>query len=206
LSYIGKDIIKAEKLGAREEEYKAAVTLDFAKFFNTIGIRHDSVILDVATGAGTIPELLGEHVVALDASHDILKAGKGICRACWVCGDAREMPFRRDVFDLVTIFAGLMFMSGREYKVRTLKECYNVLKKQGKFLLIEPSIQDARSDLPISFNVLYKGEFVRQIGVGTKGERLEQTTESLKDILLGIGFSVFKEHSSSKYFVLFCQK
>jgi len=202
---MGKDIIKAKKLDDRGR-YKATITLDFAKFFDTIGIRPDSVILDVATGAGTIPELLGEHVVALDASRDILKAAKGICRASWVCGDAREMPFRRDVFDLVTIFAGLMFMPGREYKARTLTECYNVLKKQGKFLLIEPSIQDARSDLPFSFNVLYKGEFVRQIGVGTKGERLEQTTESLKDILLGIGFSIFIEQSSAKYVILFCQK
>jgi len=45
-------------------------------------------------------------------------------------------------------------------------------------------------DLPISFNVMYKGEFIREIGVGTKGERLEQTIESMKDILLGIGFSI----------------
>lgn len=207
---MGKNIIKAEKpkdiIKDERGRYKATINLDFDKFFDIIAIKPGSVILDVATGAGTIPELLGEHVMALDASHDTLKAAKGICRASWVCGDAREMPFRRDVFDLVTIFAGLMFIPGREYKTRTLTECYNILKKHGKFLLIEPSIQDAQSDLPISFNVLYKGEFVRQIGVGTKGERLEQTTESLKDILLDIGFSVFKEHPSSKYFILFCHK
>lgn len=203
---IEKDAIKAEELDARGKEYKATVILDFAKFFDTMAVRPDSVILDVATGAGTIPELLGEHVVALDASHDILKAGKGICKASWVCGNAREMPFRRAVFDLVTIFAGLMFIPGRENKARTLAECFSVLKKQGKLLIIEPRIQDARSDLPISFNVLYKGEFIRQIGVGTKGEGLEQKADSMKDILQGLGFSVFVEHSSSKYFVLFCQK
>lgn len=203
---IEKDVIKAEELDAREKEYKATVTLDFSKFFDTIAVWPDSMILDVATGVGTIPDLLGEQVVAMDVSFDILRAGKGICSARWVCGDAREMPFRRTVFDLVTIFAGLMFIQERENKARALAECFSVLKKQGKLLLIEPKIQDTQSDLPISFNVLYKGEFMRQIGVGTKGEGLEQTAESLKDILKGLGFLVFEEHVTSEYFVLFCKK
>jgi len=188
------------------EGYKATITIDFAKLFDAIAVQPDSVILDVATGAGTIPELLGEHLVAMDVSYDILKAAKSIYRASWICGDAREMPIRRDVFDLVTIFAGLMFIPGRENKVRTLAECFGVLKKQGKLILIEPKIQDAQSDLPISFNVMYKGEFIRQIGVGTKGEGLKQTAESLKDILKGLDFSVFEEYVTSEYFVLYCMK
>jgi len=33
---IEKDVIKAEKLDAREKEYKATVTFEFAKSFDTI--------------------------------------------------------------------------------------------------------------------------------------------------------------------------
>jgi len=79
----------------------------------------DSVILDVATGAGTIPELLGEHLVAMDVTYDILKAGKNICKANWVCGDAREMPLRSLASSLSFPFDGKVSVDPHTVSFRT---------------------------------------------------------------------------------------
>lgn len=198
--------IRAERLdGKTRIQYKAEAELDLANVFLNADWRQDQLVLDVATGVGTIPSMLGSDVVAHDVSNEILKQGKRIRRANWLCADACVMPFRNNIFDMVVIFAGLMFIVGRESKAKMLEECFHVLKNRGKLVIIEPTIEDTRKNLPIRFILSWKGRGIGDVGVGLP-HPTEQSAESLKTILSKLGFAIIKQNIQAHHFELICER
>ncbi|XP_051828904.1 2-methoxy-6-polyprenyl-1,4-benzoquinol methylase, mitochondrial [Antechinus flavipes] len=85
---------------------------------------------------------LGEsHVVVCDINKEMLKVGKQKAQTlghkkglAWVVGDAEELPFDDDKFDVYTIAFGIRNVTHID---RALQEAHRVLKPGGRFLCLE---------------------------------------------------------------------
>ncbi|XP_027720093.1 2-methoxy-6-polyprenyl-1,4-benzoquinol methylase, mitochondrial [Vombatus ursinus] len=85
---------------------------------------------------------LGEsHVVVCDINKEMLNVGKKKAQTlghkrglAWVVGDAEELPFDDDKFDVYTIAFGIRNVTHID---RALQEAYRVLKPGGRFLCLE---------------------------------------------------------------------
>ncbi|XP_035869851.1 2-methoxy-6-polyprenyl-1,4-benzoquinol methylase, mitochondrial isoform X2 [Phyllostomus discolor] len=83
----------------------------------------------------------GSHVMVCDINKEMLKVGKQKAQAqgyktglAWVLGDAEELPFDDDKFDVYTIAFGIRNVTHVD---RALQEAHRVLKPGGRFLCLE---------------------------------------------------------------------
>lgn len=99
-------------------------------------------ILDVATGTGMIANMLGSfgyiNVTGVDISEGMMKiaikhAKEQDSKACFTYGNAMELPFAENTFDVVINSRLLWTLSEPENAV---KEWYRVLKPGGKVIAI----------------------------------------------------------------------
>nr|XP_060641355.1 2-methoxy-6-polyprenyl-1,4-benzoquinol methylase, mitochondrial [Anolis sagrei ordinatus] len=83
----------------------------------------------------------GSHVVVCDINTEMLKVGKKKAQhlgysegLSWVIGNAEELPFNDDNFDIYTIAFGIRNVTHMD---QALQEAYRVLKPGGRFLCLE---------------------------------------------------------------------
>ncbi|CAO2629213.1 2-methoxy-6-polyprenyl-1,4-benzoquinol methylase, mitochondrial [Lemmus lemmus] len=104
-------------------------------------------LLDVAGGTGNTllgvleDPLGGSLVTVCDINREMLKVGKQkavdqghTAGLAWVLGDAEELPFDDDKFDVYTIAFGIRNVTHID---RALQEAHRVLKPGGRFLCLE---------------------------------------------------------------------
>ncbi|KAG8597007.1 hypothetical protein GDO81_002141 [Engystomops pustulosus] len=85
--------------------------------------------------------LMGSHAVICDINKEMLKVGKekslqlGYSEGLsWVAGDAEELPFADEKFDVYTIAFGIRNVTHID---KALEEAHRVLKPGGRFLCLE---------------------------------------------------------------------
>ncbi len=87
------------------------------------GIKLKGKILDHGCGTGLLSEFLGEEMVGVDSSQEMLKIrGEG------VHSDVEDMPFKDEIFDVVLSFSVLMNCRNLE---RAIEEIKRVSKSDG---------------------------------------------------------------------------
>ena len=103
-------------------------------------------LLDVAGGTGDIAFRFLErsgfgHVTVLDLTSSMLAEGRSRAEAKqmineidWVVGDAMNLPFEDNVFDVYTISFGIRNVTRPQ---EALKEAYRVLKPGGRIMVLE---------------------------------------------------------------------
>lgn len=133
--------------------------------------------LDVCCGTGQMALCLSElakeetTVVALDFSFPMLKEGfkkRGFQKVSFCIGNAANLPFPENSFDLVTIsFATRNINTARGNLLRCLKEFRRVLKPGGRFINLETS-QPASYFIRRFFH-LYARIFVKWLGALISG-------------------------------------
>jgi ubiquinone/menaquinone biosynthesis C-methylase UbiE len=109
-----------------------------ARIVRRVEVRPGEDVLDVACGTGnaTIPAAeAGARVVGLDLTPDLLEAGalradRAGVEIEWVEGDAEELPFEDESFDLVLSTFGVMFAPRHEVAAQ---ELVRVLRPGGRF-------------------------------------------------------------------------
>ncbi len=93
-------------------------------------------VLDVACGTGnaTIPAArAGARVTGLDITPELLDIGAGLApEVAWVEGDAQELPFADDSFDVVMSVFGCMFAPDQ---ARAARELQRVLRPGGRLVV-----------------------------------------------------------------------
>jgi SAM-dependent methyltransferase len=100
----------------------------------------DDVVLDVACGAGnaTVPAgKIAARTVGLDITPELIEAGKKIAGEAgvdieWVEGDAQDMPFDDESFDVVLSVFGCMFAPDHR---KAAAELVRVLKPGGRMVV-----------------------------------------------------------------------
>jgi len=108
-------------------------------------------ILDICCGTGSVTLAFAERisdaiVVGYDFSHGMLRKAqkKGVAsRTVFVEGDAAELPFPDDTFDIVTCSHALYELKGQT-RERALLEMKRVLHPEGLILLMEHEVPSHR--------------------------------------------------------------
>lgn len=114
-------------------------------------------ILDIAAGTGTSSAALAESgadVTALDFSEGMLETGKKLHpELTFVFGDALNLPFDKDTFDVTTISFGLRNTNDTSL---ALREALRVTKPGGSIYVVEFSHPTSRIFKTIYFKYLLR--------------------------------------------------
>ncbi|XP_063000473.1 2-methoxy-6-polyprenyl-1,4-benzoquinol methylase, mitochondrial [Elgaria multicarinata webbii] len=114
----------------------------------------------------------GSHVVVCDINKEMLKFGKQKSQhlgysegLSWVLGNAEELPFSDDNFDVYTIAFGIRNVTHID---QALQEAYRVLKPGGRFLCLEFS--QVNNSLISSLYDLYSFQVIPVLGEVIAGD------------------------------------
>ncbi|HOV07861.1 MAG TPA: bifunctional demethylmenaquinone methyltransferase/2-methoxy-6-polyprenyl-1,4-benzoquinol methylase UbiE [Spirochaetota bacterium] len=124
----------------------------------------DKRVLDLCCGTGDLTRQIiksGGDVISLDFSFNMLKKGK---KKGWLSGenisaDACTLPFKSNIFDVLTIAFGIRNIPDIDV---FLKESLRVLKPNGKLLILELTRPD--NSIVRFFYNLYLGKILPFIG------------------------------------------
>jgi ubiquinone/menaquinone biosynthesis C-methylase UbiE len=153
--------------------------------------RPGDLALDVATGTGNTAFALAQHVrrvVALDLTREMLLEGRrlaaerGIANVDWVIGDAMDLPFQDDTFDVYTVRAAPHHFANVDV---FLTEAFRVLKRNHDAAFI-----DCAPPLPAR-DVLHEVEVRRD-----PSHVLSMTVDEWVKKLERVGFEV--EHAEAR--------
>ncbi|XP_054851723.1 2-methoxy-6-polyprenyl-1,4-benzoquinol methylase, mitochondrial [Eublepharis macularius] len=141
------------------------------------------------------------HVVVCDINKEMLKVGKQKSQRLgyseglsWVLGNAEELPFQDDNFDVYTIAFGIRNVTHID---QALQEAYRVLKPGGRFLCLEFS--HVNNSLLSSLYDLYSFQVIPVLGEVIAGDwksyqylvesiRCFLTQEEFKEMMEDVGF------------------
>ena len=133
-----KGLLGRMMLVSMDKEHLPMAQWAFTKF--SIPVKAD--ILDIGCGGGyNIKRMLSKcregKIVGFDVSEESVKkakkVNKGESRVKIIKGSVEKMPFKKNVFDLVTAFETVFFWPDIE---ENLKEVYRVVKPDGQFVII----------------------------------------------------------------------
>jgi ubiquinone/menaquinone biosynthesis C-methylase UbiE len=109
------------------------------KYLTKVGCNNKKA-LDLGCGPGDFTlrlSSLGLTIIGIDISQDLLKINKQKNpTSVFICGDAENLPFENEKFDVVV--ATFLLHHFRTHE-RVMKELYRVLKGGGFFLSVEPN-------------------------------------------------------------------
>ncbi|MBM7614337.1 class I SAM-dependent methyltransferase [Alkaliphilus hydrothermalis] len=164
-------------------------------------------ILDIGGGGeGVIGLCYGKNVVAIDPRKDELEeAPDGPLK---IVMDARELSFLENSFDAVTSFFTLMYISKKEHE-KVFNEIYNVLKKDGEFVLWDTIIPkydgDGKDIFVIQLEIITPAKLLKT-GYGVSRKDTEQDIEYFVKLGQKIGFNVIKREKQDQIFKIVFKK
>jgi ubiquinone/menaquinone biosynthesis C-methylase UbiE len=138
-----EDMGTAKRYNKEVRQYMRMVSKSFVSVAKKWGIT-DGKVLDVGTGTASLAiefakRILGVQVVGLDLSDVILELARDNARKSEVPlrvsfekGDAEDMPFEDDIFDLVISSDTLHLIKN---PVKMFNEIHRVLKPEGRFFI-----------------------------------------------------------------------
>jgi ubiquinone/menaquinone biosynthesis C-methylase UbiE len=138
-----EDMGNAKRYNKEVRQYMRMVSKSFVSVARKWGIA-DGKVLDVGTGTASLAiefakEILGVKVVGLDLSNVVLELAKDnvqksvvSLRVSFEKGDAEDMPFEDDTFDLVISSNTLHLIKN---PVKMFNEIHRVLKPEGRFFI-----------------------------------------------------------------------
>ncbi len=133
-----KGLLGRMMLVSMDKEHLPMAQWAFTKF--SIPVKAD--ILDIGCGGGyNIKRMLSKcregKIVGYDVSEESVKkakkVNKGESRVKILKGSVEKMPFKKDVFDLVTAFETVFFWPDIK---ENIKEVYRVVKPDSQFVII----------------------------------------------------------------------
>lgn len=150
--YLGRRVVIAlyDLYAARYDRVKqfdeqADLALISLPIMERIQPQSHPLILDVATGTGRVPLIMARygkfagHVIGLDASRRMLKVARRKVSAdrfeafiSLTCGDAQDLPYSNNSFDVVTCLEALEFLADQR---AALAEMIRVLRPGGLLLV-----------------------------------------------------------------------
>ncbi|MBU8906004.1 class I SAM-dependent methyltransferase [Desertibacillus haloalkaliphilus] len=171
---------------------------DLAKLVDIAELDGSERVLDIATGGGHVANALApsvKQVTAYDLTTEILAAAKsfiesnGFQNVEFVQGDAEQMPFADEAFDVVTCRIAAHHFPNPESFVQ---ESFRSLKQGGQFLLID-NVSPEREDFDHFYNKVEKDRDYSHHRAWKKSEWLKMLEEA--------GFEIEETHRFTKTFV-----
>ena len=155
-------------------------------------------IIDIGGGSeGFVSRIAGDRVCLVDIRYSkILEAMLYDVPASLIVGDARQLCFKSQSFDIATIWFALGYMPDWKTKRNVIREVTRVLKNKGKLILYFMHIGD--SDVHV-FNGLFTlpDGTQSQMSYRVKG-RQNQDANTIEKLINDFEFSI-REKYISKY-------
>src|SRR5438445_12106334 len=129
------------------------------KLAEMLALQGDEQILDLATGTGRVARpvakrLKGGRVIGVDQALAMLDVGHQhsdpIPAYCQSAGEADALPFKSNTFDRAFVSFSLHHFGNSEGVV---KEVLRVLKNGGRFVLLDPVVEDAKDSVDIALEI-----------------------------------------------------
>ncbi|MGY5871525.1 MAG: class I SAM-dependent methyltransferase [Candidatus Thorarchaeota archaeon] len=170
-------------------------------------IETKGLILDIGGGGeGLVSRIEGSRVCAVDIRlSEIREAQIHGPPANWFVGDGRKLCFQDDVFDVVTLWFSLGYMSNWSIKRRVLEEANRVLNKKGKLSILASNIPQSCERLIFWGHFTLPDGTVSQTGYGVRGGQ-DQTLERMIELLVNTGFKTQSQEDNDAWFEIQASK
>ena len=156
------------------------------------------LILDIGGGGeGLVSRIEGTKVCAVDIRMDeIREAQIHGAPSSWVVGDGQHLSFRDGVFDIVTLWFSLGYMSNWSIKKRVLKEAHRVLVADGRLSILSSKIHEDCERLIFWGHFTLPDGSVSQTGYSVRGGQ-NQTLDRVANLVRSIGFDVSSQDNGA---------
>ena len=162
------------------------------KLAEMLALQGDEQILDVATGTGRVARpvakrLKGGRIVGVDQALAMLDVGHRhedvIPDYYQSAGEADALPFKSNSFDRAFVSFSLHHFGNSEGVV---KEVLRVLKNGGRFVVLDPVVEDAKDSVDIALE-----SKINQVFRRTHGDDFRfHTASSIQRLLTKAGFRI----------------
>ena len=164
-------------------------------------IQTEGRILDIGGGGeGLVSRIGGTRVCAVDVRmSEIREAQIHGPPSNWFVGDGQALCFQENVFDVITLWFSLAYMSDGSIKERVLKEAHRVLGESGRLSILAIRIPESCERLTFWGHFTFPDGTISQIGYGVRGGQ-EQTLERITELLSYIGFKIRFLEDNNEWF------
>jgi ubiquinone/menaquinone biosynthesis C-methylase UbiE len=161
------------------------------------GFSEEGLILDIGGGGeGLVSRIERDRVCAVDIRmSEIREAQIHGHSTNWFAADGENTCFHNEVFDIVTLWFSLGYMSDWTTKQRVLEEAYRVLKKNGRLSVLASKIPKTSDRFVFWANFTMPDGFTSKIGYGVRGGQ-SQTLHRVLELVgkAGFGQHQFEDH------------
>lgn len=178
---------------AEFDRRRSAIRTDLAeKLAEMLVLQGNEQILDVATGTGRVARpvakrLKGGRVVGVDQALAMLDVAHQhsdpIPAYCQSAGEADALPFKSNTFDRAFVSFSLHHFHNSEGVV---KEVLRVLKNGGRFVVLDPVVEEARDSVDIALEAKINQVFRRTHG----NDFRFHTASSIQRLLTKAGYRI----------------
>jgi ubiquinone/menaquinone biosynthesis C-methylase UbiE len=147
------------------------------------------LILDIGGGGeGLVSRIGGNKVCVVDYRiSKIREAQIHGAPANWIVADGCRLPFKDDIFNLVTLWFSLGYMSTWDTKKEVVSEALRTLRKECCISILDSRIDCKEEKLLIHILFTLPDGAVSKIGYGVRGNQ-NQTIGSIQSLLENVGF------------------
>jgi len=167
----------------------------------------DGLILDIGGGGeGLVSRIAGNRVCAVDIKlSEIREAQIHGHSSNWFVADGRSLCFADAVFEVVTLWFSLGYMSDWTTKRQVLKEVYRVLKAGGRISILASHIPESITSLIFWGMFTLPDGTVSKTGYGVRGGQ-NQTLQRILDLTSDVGFNQHHSEDHSEWFKIESRK
>ncbi|MFX1607381.1 MAG: class I SAM-dependent methyltransferase [Promethearchaeota archaeon] len=164
---------------------------------------YDGLILDIGGGGeGLVSRIEGDRVCALDIRlSEIREAQIHGHSTNWFVADGRNLCFRDEIFDIVTLWFSLGYMSDWNTKRTVLESAYRVLKKRGRLSILASHIPDSGASLIFWGTFTFPDGTLSRTGYGMRGGQ-NQTLPRVLELVTDVGFNQHQYEDHGEWFKL----
>ena len=162
------------------------------KMIEMLALNGDELVLDVATGTGRVARPLSKHIksgriVGVDQAFAMLDVGHQhkdpIPRYEQSAGEADKLPFKTNTFDRAFVSFSLHHFGN---SAGVVQEVQRVLKGGGRFVVLDPIIEEAKDSVDVALEAKINQVFRR-----THGDSFRFHTESsIQRLLTKAGYRI----------------
>jgi ubiquinone/menaquinone biosynthesis C-methylase UbiE len=162
------------------------------KLADMLALNGDELILDVATGTGRVARPVARRlktgrIIGIDQALAMLDVGHQhedpVPRYFQSAGDADALPFKPNSFDRAFVSFSLHHFSN---PTGVVQEVLRVLKNGGRFVVLDPIIEEAKDSVDIALETKINQVFRRTHGEGFRFH----TMSSIQRLLTKAGYRV----------------
>jgi ubiquinone/menaquinone biosynthesis C-methylase UbiE len=162
------------------------------KMIEMLSLAGDELILDLATGTGRVARPLSKHIksgkiVGVDQALAMLDVGHQhkdpIAHYEQSAGEADTLPFKSNTFDRAFVSFSLHHFSN---PAGVVQEVLRVLKGSGRFVVLDPIIEEAKDSIDVALEAKINQVFRRTHG----GNFRFHTESSIQRLLTKAGYRI----------------